>query len=224
MHGEHGALLNRRDSIRLQQTEMASRLSALAFDAISLTLFGMPSTHWQSLQEIYVNDAVDSVTWRQFIEKLKREWKLSTIPVSLVSLLWVCIYSLSFKVTVLLGANASFLQIEAVGLGSFASIACFISMAFCIENFILCHILSRLFCDVHCIEMAPIVSMKEELYSCTILILASVGICDSGRDRLAWCSNHSSHLLSPGRLSDVEVWLTVGLPTLREHEILTLGL
>ncbi|KAI0346479.1 hypothetical protein BDW22DRAFT_1352569 [Trametopsis cervina] len=89
-HGEYGARLNSNQSVHNHDPPRRSSLMS----AIFLTLFNAPITHWDWIKDIYTDDIVRTLTWKEHLNKLKDDWQ-------------ECILCS----TVLLNANVAFLAV-----------------------------------------------------------------------------------------------------------------
>ncbi|KAK7676771.1 hypothetical protein QCA50_020239 [Cerrena zonata] len=95
-HGQHGARLNRDDSVHGQRKYPRSSL----IRTLAPLLFNAPMVHLRALEKIWVDRCMCHHPWAVFIEKLKSEWEEFIL------------YG-----TVLLNANVAFLAVPGVNAG-----------------------------------------------------------------------------------------------------------
>ncbi|KAK7676790.1 hypothetical protein QCA50_020258 [Cerrena zonata] len=126
-HGQPGARLNRDESLK---EDTIHHPRSLTFLAISPLLFWMPDVYLVELEKIWVDETVNYRPWNKFIDELKRDWKASTTPA-----------------TVLLSANVGFLAIQSIDIGdpdrSVSQIASYVSTLLSLTTYIVCQILAR---------------------------------------------------------------------------------
>ncbi|KAJ3491300.1 hypothetical protein NLI96_g800 [Meripilus lineatus] len=111
-HGQHGARLNRDQSVHDQNPKRRSSLVTI----LAPSLFNAPFVHLRMLEKIWIDETMCIQPWEQFIEKLKEEWQEFVL-----------------FATVLLNANVAFLAIPSVDPGNNsrtpAQVASYISIA-----------------------------------------------------------------------------------------------
>ncbi|CAL1699536.1 unnamed protein product [Somion occarium] len=126
-HGQPGARLNR-DECMSEATVHRER--SLTFLLLSPCLFWMPDIYLAELEKIWVDNTVNYRPWNRFITELKRDWKASTTPA-----------------TVLLSANVGFLAIQSLDISdpnkSVNQITSYVSTLLSLATYIICQILTR---------------------------------------------------------------------------------
>ncbi|KAI0703727.1 hypothetical protein BC835DRAFT_1410463 [Cytidiella melzeri] len=126
-HGERGARIHREDSVH--KTSLHNKRSWL-FKIVTPLLFFMPSVYMDEIENVWIDETVDWISWRRFILLLSKDWQQSIIPA-----------------TVILSANVGFLAINSIDTTSphksTAQIASYISSVLAFFNFIVIQILSH---------------------------------------------------------------------------------
>ncbi|KAI0346483.1 hypothetical protein BDW22DRAFT_1425951 [Trametopsis cervina] len=69
--GVYGARLNSNQSVHNHDPPRRSSVMSIIF----LTLFNAPITHWDGINDIYTDDIVKTVTWKNHVNKLKDDWQ-----------------------------------------------------------------------------------------------------------------------------------------------------
>ena len=77
-HGQHGARLNRDDSVHGENRYPRSSLIRI----LAPLLFNAPMVHMRALEKIWVDKCMCHHPWAVFIEKLKSEWEELVLYVS----------------------------------------------------------------------------------------------------------------------------------------------
>ncbi|KAI0346505.1 hypothetical protein BDW22DRAFT_765350 [Trametopsis cervina] len=125
--GERGARIHRTDSV-LEKSLHKPR--SWFFCILTPFLFFMPSVYMEEIDNVWIDETVDSINWRRFITMLTRDWEHSITPA-----------------TVILSANVGFLAIQSIDVNSphrtAAQIASYISGVLALFNYIVCQVLAR---------------------------------------------------------------------------------
>lgn len=126
-YGERGARIHRDDSVLHKSI---SKPRSWLFRITSLCLFLMPSVYMKEIDHVWIDNTVDWITWKRFVNMLTRDWEQSTTPA-----------------TVILSANIGFLAIQSIDVGtphrSAAQIASYISAVLAIFYYVICQVLAR---------------------------------------------------------------------------------
>ncbi|KAI0078369.1 hypothetical protein K474DRAFT_942416 [Panus rudis PR-1116 ss-1] len=131
-YGQPEARLNRDDSLFEPSIH---RPRSIVFKLLLPFLFWMPNIYLIELDKIWIDQSVNYRPWNSFINELKKDWKYSTTPA-----------------TVLLSTNVGFLAIQSLDPQSqnagtpyrnIAQIASYISTMLALCNLIICQVLTR---------------------------------------------------------------------------------
>ncbi|KAI0806190.1 hypothetical protein BC629DRAFT_1590599 [Irpex lacteus] len=93
-HGERGARIHRNDSV-LRGKIRTKR--SLGFLIITPFLFFVPSVYMKEIENVWIDNTADHISWRKFTTLLYRDWNQSMTPA-----------------TVILSANIGFLAIQSI--------------------------------------------------------------------------------------------------------------
>lgn len=77
-HGERGARIHRNDSV-LKGKIRAKR--SLGFLIITPFLFFVPSVYMKEIENVWIDNTADHISWRKFTTLLYRDWNQSMTPV-----------------------------------------------------------------------------------------------------------------------------------------------
>lgn len=77
-HGERGARIHRDDSV-LEETIYKRR--SWLFRLVTPFLFFMPSVYMKEIEHVWIDDTVDYISWRRFIQLLYKDWQQAITPV-----------------------------------------------------------------------------------------------------------------------------------------------
>ncbi|KAI0806194.1 hypothetical protein BC629DRAFT_1437671 [Irpex lacteus] len=126
-HGERGARIHRDDSVK-QETVHGKR--SLLFKLVNPFLFWMPSVYMKEIENVWIDESVDWISWRKFTTLIYKDWNQSMTPA-----------------TVILSANVGFLAINSIDTGdedrTAAQIASYISSVLSFFFFITVQVLTH---------------------------------------------------------------------------------
>lgn len=147
-HGEHGARLNRTESVHFN-SEHISHEPSLLFEALNIIFFYNPQIYMQRFDEISVDGLTNATPWNELRDHMRKGWEATTTPVS-DDFQHRDRTNILLQITVLLSANVALLAISSVDNNgnqsphrSVAQVACYGSTILALACYLICWILSR---------------------------------------------------------------------------------